>query len=144
MKWTTSAIILIPMSFSMDTVLTWFGWLAGKQAARLGLGGDLYQHCQVRLATPQVALGLLADCLAACPEPPEDSEAALNIEQAAARLGCSERTIYDMVRDNKIGHYRIGSGRGSIRFRPEDLEEYQRTHRIEPQRQAQTLRHLNL
>jgi excisionase family DNA binding protein len=103
---------------------------AGKLAGIFRLGGEPYRSLS-EIQGPADCFSMLADCLqllGAEPEPeqPEQEPATMTVAQAARRLGCSERTLYDMVRDDRIGHYRVGSGRGSIRFRPEDLTDYQR------------------
>jgi len=122
--------------------------VAGKMAARHGLGGDPSRLAQ-QLKTPEDALALLADCLRLLNEAPEPEPDTLSVAQAAQRLGCSERTLYDMVRDGRIGHYRVGR---SIRFRPQDLADYQQASRrpvvpVVPEttsEAAPTLNHLRL
>ena len=40
----------------------------------------------------------------------------LTIKQAAARLGVSPGLVYSLVAGGKIGHVRIGNGRGVLRI----------------------------
>jgi excisionase family DNA binding protein len=47
---------------------------------------------------------------------------ALTVKQAADRLGVSSRTIYDLVESGRLKCQRIGTGRGTIRIRPADLD----------------------
>ncbi len=55
----------------------------------------------------------------------------LRIRQVAERLGISQALVYSLVSSGKIGCYRIGLGRGAIRFREEDVEAYLQTCRVE-------------
>jgi excisionase family DNA binding protein len=104
--------------------------VAGKLGARHGLGGAVVR----RATTSEEVLRLLADCLRLLNEAPEPEQDTLTVREAAQRLGCSERSLYDLVRHGRIGHYRVGR---SIRFRPDDLADYQQDSRVRP-----TFRHL--
>ena len=120
--------------------------MAGKIAARQKLGGDPVRMGR-EVEGPEDCLALLADCLRLLQlNETEQEPATMTVAQAARRLGCSERTLYDMVRDNRIGHYRVGSGRGTIRFRPEDLAGYQQATQNPavptPDSEIPVLRHL--
>jgi excisionase family DNA binding protein len=54
----------------------------------------------------------------------------LTIREAARSLGVSTRTIHRLVRDAELAPVRI---RGSVRFRPQDIEAYiLRAQRQEP------------
>jgi excisionase family DNA binding protein len=55
----------------------------------------------------------------------------LTARQAAERLGVTAETIYALCRANRLAHYRIGAGGGSIRIRPSDLRRYLRGCRVE-------------
>ena len=48
----------------------------------------------------------------------------LTVEDVAERLACSASLVYQLVDAGKIAVHRIGNGRATIRFRPEDVEEY--------------------
>lgn len=48
----------------------------------------------------------------------------ISVKQAAKVLGITPMAVYGLVRAKKIGHYRIGTGRGSIRFRSADVEDF--------------------
>jgi excisionase family DNA binding protein len=53
------------------------------------------------------------------PEP-----ALLTVKEAAERLGVSGRAVYDLVSRGLLPCKRIGTGRGTIRVAPQDLESY--------------------
>lgn len=48
----------------------------------------------------------------------------LSVPGAAGYLGVSTGTIYLLTAAGKIGHYRIGQGKGTIRFTKDDLDAY--------------------
>jgi len=48
----------------------------------------------------------------------------LTVKEAAARQGVSTDTIYAIVESGQLPCQRIGRGRGTIRIRPADLDEY--------------------
>lgn len=50
----------------------------------------------------------------------------LTVRQAAERLACSASTVYALVASGKLRHYRIGTGRGSIRFSEGHIAEFLR------------------
>ena len=52
----------------------------------------------------------------------------LTVREAAERLGVSEQFIYRMAANREITHYRIGIGRGTIRFAIADIEKYIEEH----------------
>lgn len=47
----------------------------------------------------------------------------LTAAQAAERLGLSVRAVYD-IPDADLPRYRMGAGRGAVRFAPSDLDAY--------------------
>jgi len=49
----------------------------------------------------------------------------LTVKEAAGALGISERLARDLIATGKLGHHRVGSGRGRIRVTPRDVQEYQ-------------------
>ena len=49
----------------------------------------------------------------------------------SARLGIPVSTLYDMARQRKIPHRRIGTGRGRVKFTDEDIREYLRSCKID-------------
>ena len=59
----------------------------------------------------------------------------LSVTEAAQKLNISPRTIYALVRSGRLKCWRIGNGRGVIRFRPTDFENF---------RAPTGLRHLHL
>lgn len=54
----------------------------------------------------------------------QDSEPLWNVATAAKYLNVAERTVRHLCSQNKIEHVRIGTGRGVIRFRPQDVRKY--------------------
>jgi excisionase family DNA binding protein len=57
------------------------------------------------------------------------SEALLDIDAAAERLGLSGHTVRAMVRQRKIAFVRLGA---RILFRPQDLANYIESHLVHP------------
>ena len=51
---------------------------------------------------------------------------AYTIAEAAEYLSLGERTVRRLVDDGQLRHHRAGSGRGTIRIRPDDLAAFQR------------------
>ncbi len=47
----------------------------------------------------------------------------LTVRQASERMGVSPRTIYDLCDSGRLRCQRIGTGRGTIRIRPSDLDD---------------------
>ena len=60
----------------------------------------------------------------------------LTVKQAAQRLGVSPTTVYGLCQRRLLPHIRIGLGRGAVRIREEDLEEYVRGATVRPQAPA--------
>jgi len=48
----------------------------------------------------------------------------LTVADVADWLSISGSLVYQLVESGKLPIYRIGNGRGAIRFRPEDIESY--------------------
>ena len=55
---------------------------------------------------------------------PETNEPLLNVADVAELLRVSASLVYQLVESGKLVVYRIGNGRGAIRFRPQDIETY--------------------
>lgn len=55
----------------------------------------------------------------------------LRPKQVAEMLGISRSLVYQLVEQGKLGCYRIGLGRGAIRFRLDDVEAYLAGCRVE-------------
>jgi excisionase family DNA binding protein len=73
----------------------------------------------------------------------------LTVAEVGDWLKVSPSLIYQLVESGKIVVYRIGNGRGAIRFRPEDIEDYLDSCRIEknapPTRKTRPrLKHIHL
>jgi excisionase family DNA binding protein len=47
-----------------------------------------------------------------------------SVRQVAEELGVAEATVYGLCQQNVMRHFRVGMGRGTIRIREEDLNEY--------------------
>ncbi len=56
--------------------------------------------------------------------------AVLTVKEAAARLGISPGTVYDLTESGQLRCQRFGKGRGTIRIRTADLDEY--TGKVRP------------
>ena len=48
----------------------------------------------------------------------------MTVKEVARRLRVSASLVYQLVDSGKLGCHRIGNGRGAIRIRPEDVDEY--------------------
>ena len=73
----------------------------------------------------------------------------LTVKNVAERLGVSSALVYSLVAEGKIPTYRIGLGRGAIRFTEADLSAYLASCRLEvqegkPAPSRPTLKHLRL
>lgn len=55
----------------------------------------------------------------------------LSVKKVAERLGISRALLYSLVGSGKISCYRIGMGRGAIRFKDEDVQAYLESCRVE-------------
>lgn len=96
--------------------------LAREHAIALRLP-EAFQRCRVSRPSPDDAIAVVLGCLAALPR---DDSADLTVAQAAERLNVAAKTVYDLCGSGKLAHHRIGAGRGTIRIKPGDLEEYRR------------------
>jgi excisionase family DNA binding protein len=48
----------------------------------------------------------------------------MTVQEAAKLLEVKPATVYALCRAGLLGHLRIGTGRGTIRIEPEDLERF--------------------
>jgi excisionase family DNA binding protein len=55
----------------------------------------------------------------------------LRVHETAERLEMSQSEIYRLCAERRLPHVRIGCGRGAIRIRESDLEEFIRSCRVE-------------
>lgn len=53
-----------------------------------------------------------------------DDFTTLTVADVARTLGLSRRKVYELVWAGELGHYRIGDGRGAIRFASRHVEDY--------------------
>lgn len=73
----------------------------------------------------------------------------LTVREVATLLRLSEASIYLMATSGKLPHLRVGNGRGSIRFRTQEIEsillEGQRSQPIpRPTRERHAMKHLKV
>lgn len=99
---------------------------AGERAMQLGLP-DLHSKSlpMIGFADPFEVKTFLALCVQAS-QAPKDKDGLLTVAEAADRLGVSPRTVYRLCDEGKLPHQHLGSGRGTIRIRPEDLAAFER------------------
>ena len=55
-----------------------------------------------------------------------------NLKTACDYLNISRATIYRLIKSRQIAYSKIGIGRGTYRFRKEDLDDYLEKNRVEP------------
>ncbi len=55
----------------------------------------------------------------------------LRVKQVAEKLGISVALVYELIAKGKLACYRIGLGRGAIRFKDEDVQAYLDGCRVE-------------
>jgi len=55
----------------------------------------------------------------------------ITVEQAAKLLTVSRQTVYTLLNTGRIAYHRLGFGRGSIRLRRADLDEFIDDRRVE-------------
>ncbi len=63
---------------------------------------------------------------------PTQPKRLLTVSDVAQWLSVSRSLVYQLVESGKLPVYRIGNGRGAVRFRPEDIDEYISSCRTEP------------
>ena len=69
----------------------------------------------------------------------------LRVKQVAEKLGISPALVYELVAKGLLSCYRIGIGRGAIRFKDEDVQAYLETCRVEGEQVARPqLKHIRL
>ncbi len=54
------------------------------------------------------------------------------VKEAALRLSCSADLVYQLCGAGRLRHVRLGMGRGRIRIREEDIEEFLRGASVGP------------
>jgi excisionase family DNA binding protein len=64
----------------------------------------------------------------------------LSVREAAERLGVAASTIYDLVQRRRLGHHRVGTGRGRILFMEEDLSAFLDSCKVEAENVAREFR----
>jgi excisionase family DNA binding protein len=58
------------------------------------------------------------------------------VKEVAKRLKISEAEVYKLCSAKQMSHLRIGTGRGTIRVREEDLEDFIRRSLVQPRQSA--------
>jgi excisionase family DNA binding protein len=53
------------------------------------------------------------------------------VQEVAKLLGVAPSTVYDLARQRKIAHRRIGTGRGRIVFTEADIEDFLNSCKVE-------------
>ena len=66
----------------------------------------------------------------------------LTVTDVAQWLSVSSSLVYQLVEAGKLPVYRIGNGRGAIRFQPQDISDYIESCRSEPSQPPSPLRKL--
>jgi excisionase family DNA binding protein len=74
----------------------------------------LYEHFEAKVGDPVAAASLTLAHAMMHQQVPEH----FTVNEAAKRLKCSPKKVYNLCRGNELPHYRVG---GSIRIRAEDL-----------------------
>lgn len=64
----------------------------------------------------------------------------VSVKELANALGVSSKTVYAMVEDDRIPCYRIGCGRGTLRF---DIEEVKRSLRQQTTKKLEPLQRMS-
>lgn len=54
------------------------------------------------------------------------------VRQVAERLQIAEATVYQLCATRQLRHFRVGTGRGTIRIREEDLDEFLGRAAVQP------------
>lgn len=54
----------------------------------------------------------------------------LSVNETAKRLGISTSSLYELARQRKISHCRIGVGRGRLLFTEADIEDFLESCRV--------------
>lgn len=102
-----------------------------RNAGRLAIALELPEVAKICEGVRTQAIGLpiaqriLTECLNATKD-----EEFLTVKEAADRLKCSVRTVYEMVRSGRLRAQRTGKGRGAIRIAPADLQNIGPTRRL--------------
>ncbi len=60
----------------------------------------------------------------------------LRIKEVAERLGVCQATAYQLCARRKLAHVRVGTGRGTIRVKEQDLDEFIERETVRPEAAA--------
>lgn len=107
---------------------------AADRAAKAGMLDQYDQHKNVRHCSPRDAVAILSSILAAL-QPVGDAakatDAPMTVKEASKRYGIPERTLYALCKGGQLAHHRVGTGRGTIRIKPVDLDRHLQQSRVE-------------
>ena len=94
-----------------------------RNAGRLAVALELPKVAEISdgVHTQAIALPVAQRILTECLNAIKDDDA-LSVKEAAERMKCSVRTVYEMVRAGRLHAQRLGKGRGAIRIASEDLQ----------------------
>lgn len=90
-----------------------------------------YAHFLALTGEPNAA-ALLTHAAALQAPSSKPTDAPLTVADAAAALGVSQRTVYDLCDAGRLRHSRIGRGRGCIRITRDAIAEFQHASEPEP------------
>ena len=72
----------------------------------------------------------------------------LTVSEVAKQFGVSTALVYQLVAQGRLACYRVGLGRGAIRFAESDIDAYLESCHVEPEERrrvpAPRLRHVRL
>jgi excisionase family DNA binding protein len=102
-----------------------------RNAGRLAIALELPEVAKIceGVRTQSLALPVAQRILTECLNATKDDDY-LTVQEAADRLKCSVRTVYEMVRSGRLHAQRAGKGRGAIRIAPADLKNIGPTRRL--------------
>lgn len=88
-------------------------------------GGDIASAAMLTLGA--ILAGRSTDDDRAGPD-----ESPLTVIEAARAMKVSKDAVYDLCDSGKLRHHRIGSGRGTIRIMPKDIDDFRRSSTSTP------------
>lgn len=92
-------------------------------------------HEETRGDTASAAMLTLGAILARHSTENDDAgphESPLTVAEAARAMKVSKDAVYDLCDSGKLRHHRIGSGRGTIRIMPKDIDDFRKANTSTP------------
>ena len=77
-------------------------------------------------------------------KPSEPPDPLLRVADVARRFDISSSLVYQLVEAGELPFHRIGNGRGTLRFDPDDITEYLKSRRISKTPVGKSALRLNL